>query len=250
MVYICIPAHNEERTIGVLLWKIRRVMVDFGRDFEILVLNDASTDETGQLLDEYRRVVPLHVLTERTRIGYSAATEKLLRESVKRAAYPKRDAAITLQADFSEDPAGMVPLIKSLEGGADIVAGVLGTDREAQPRSARLTRWLARILLRGTLRTSPVSDPLNGFRAYRVIVLKKAFRAAEGSEFLRGDGWAANLEILGRLVPHARRVEDAVLEESPDRRVRQSRFKALKTLRSLRSVRNRVRFAPEGGPVA
>ena len=121
---------------------------------------------------------------------------------------------------------------------------------KAQPRSARLTRWLARILLRGTLRTSPVSDPLNGFRAYRVIVLKKAFRAAEGSEFLRGDGWAANLEILGRLVPHARRVEDAVLEESPDRRVRQSRFKALKTLRSLRSVRNRVRFAPEGGPVA
>jgi len=35
VIYICIPAHNEKRTIGVLLWKIRNVMAEIGRDFEI-----------------------------------------------------------------------------------------------------------------------------------------------------------------------------------------------------------------------
>ena len=43
MIYICIPAYNEADTVGVLLWKIRRVMENFPRDYELLVLDDAST---------------------------------------------------------------------------------------------------------------------------------------------------------------------------------------------------------------
>ena len=44
MIYVCIPAHNEASTIGVLLWKIRKVMLEFGREYEVLILDDASTD--------------------------------------------------------------------------------------------------------------------------------------------------------------------------------------------------------------
>ena len=36
MIYICISARNEERTAGVLLWKIRRVMSEFKRDYEAM----------------------------------------------------------------------------------------------------------------------------------------------------------------------------------------------------------------------
>ena len=46
MIYITIPVHDEESTVGVLLWKIRNVMGEFGRDYEILVCDDASTDGT------------------------------------------------------------------------------------------------------------------------------------------------------------------------------------------------------------
>ncbi|NIQ55975.1 MAG: glycosyltransferase, partial [Gammaproteobacteria bacterium] len=46
MIYISIPAHNEERTAGVVLWKVRQVMSEFGRDYEVLFLDDASTDRT------------------------------------------------------------------------------------------------------------------------------------------------------------------------------------------------------------
>ncbi|MXY29616.1 MAG: glycosyltransferase, partial [Gammaproteobacteria bacterium] len=73
LVYICIPARNEENTIGVLLWKIRQVMAGFGRDYEILVLDDGSSDDTRSLLSSYRRVVPLVILYGKKRLGYAGA---------------------------------------------------------------------------------------------------------------------------------------------------------------------------------
>ncbi len=247
MVYICIPARNEESTIGVLLWKIRRVMADFGRDYEILVLDDGSTDDTRALLSSYRRVVPLRVLNGKQQLGYSGATEELLREAVSRAEYPKRDVAVTLQADFSDDPAGVVPLMKTIEGGADIVSAAFEEEPPGLTRAARVTRWLARNWLRGTLSSAPVSEPLGGFRAYRIVVLKKMFAEAGEGRLALGEGWAGNLELLQRALPHARSVAEAIVEEPRNRRVRRSRFRAWRTLRGLRRARARVSFAGAEG---
>ena len=47
LIYVCIPVHDEARTVGVLLWKIRNVMRELARDYELLVLDDASADDTA-----------------------------------------------------------------------------------------------------------------------------------------------------------------------------------------------------------
>jgi len=86
-----------------------------------------------------------------------------------------------------------------------------------------------------------VSDPLSGLRAYRVIVLKKALRdIPEDSPVVRSDGWAANLELLRLLAPHARRMAEAPLEMRYDLQVRPSRFRAVRTVLSLARVRRGV----------
>jgi len=240
VIYICIPAHDEARTIGVLLWKIRKVMAEFQRDYRIFALDDASTDGTGETLDRYTRSLPLRVFHEKTRLGYPGALERLIREAVKDAAYPKRDVVVTLQADFTESPEHLIPLIKTLEGGADIVAGCVQVDRADYPRSMRWTRRAASLLMAGTFRRSPVSDPVCGFRAYRVIVLKKALRAAGDEKLVSADGWAANLELLGVVAPHARRIEETPLDVRFDLRARESRFKPVHTFRSLYRVGGRT----------
>ncbi|NIQ52030.1 MAG: hypothetical protein GWM92_00855, partial [Gemmatimonadetes bacterium] len=54
----------------------------------------------------------------------------------------------------------------------------------------RLVRWAAGKFLGSLMGGSPVSDPLSGLRAYRVIVLKKAFRELEeGETLVHADGW-------------------------------------------------------------
>ncbi|MDZ7780930.1 MAG: glycosyltransferase family 2 protein [Gemmatimonadota bacterium] len=234
MIYVCIPVHNEASTVGVLLWKIRRVLGEFGRDYKIIVHDDASEDDTGEVLQRYRRAVPLTVLRSEERLGYGRAVERLLRHVASVAPYPKRDCAVVMQGDFTENPEDVVDLVKVFEGGADIVAGREDGSLRSAPDGVRWTRRLAGFFLRGLVRSSPVSDPFAGMRAYRVIVLKKAFRDLSDDAFLlRSDGWAANVELLGQLAPHARRVDEAPLTFRYDLRRRPSRFNPFRTFLGL-----------------
>ena len=251
MIYVCIPAHNEASTIGVLLWKVRRVLGEFDRDYRLVVHDDASTDDTQAVLERYRRTVPLTVLESNEQIGYSASVEKLLRHVVEEAPYPKRDCAVVLQGDFTEDPEDVVGLVRVLEGGADIVAGAMEQGDRALPRGVRVVRMLSRALLRGVVARAPVSDPLSGLRAYRVIVLKKALRDRPVEQpLLESQGWASNVELLGRLAPHARRIAESPLGLRYDLQQRESRFKPWRTFMDLARLRGSTLWSSLGTETA
>ena len=240
MIYVCIPVHNESPTIGVLLWKIRNTFGEFSRDYRILVYDDASTDDTQAVLTRYQQVLPLTVLGSQDRVGYGRSMEKLLRHVVDTASYPKRDCAVILQGDFTENPHDVISLVKILEGGADIVAGVTDMNGHRMPLGVKIVRSISRWLLSTVFRGAPVSDPLNGMRAYRVIVLKKALRDGPGDEpLVRTEGWAANVELLSRLAPFARRIAEVPSEVRHDLRQRGSRFRPLSTLMALMKLRGR-----------
>ncbi len=186
------------------------------------------------MLQRYRRSLPLTILRSEKRIGYGRSVEELLRHVVAEAPYPKRDCAVIMQGDFTESPTDIVSLVKVLEGGADIVAGALSEDGPPVTRGMQAVRWAALNFLGRSVGGAPVSDPLSGLRAYRVIVLKKAFREqAENDVLIRSDGWAANVELLSRLAPYARRIGEAPLELRYDLQARPSRFRPVKTLLSL-----------------
>ena len=234
MIYVCIPTHNEAATVGVLLWKIRNVLGEFGRDYCLVVHDDASSDETAEVLQRYRRSLPLTVLRSQERIGYGRSVEVLLRHTCDEAPYPKRDCAVVLQADFTERPDDVVTAVKILEGGVDIVAGSLEDEDINRVTAVRLARWASRTFLPRIFRNAPVSDPLAGLRVYRVIVLKKAFRdSSDQNPLISSEGWAANVELLGRLLPHARRVAEVPMRLRYDLRTRPSRFRPWGTFLEL-----------------
>ena len=245
MIHICIPCRDEDRTIGVLLWKIRDVMQDLGRDYRILVLDDGSRDGTAALLEKYKWVLPLTVLSSKRPVGYGHAIETLLREASGRTQYPKRDAIVTMQGDFTDHPDHLCELIKTFEGGADIVAGEPGTEPAKPPRAVRFARWLGGIALGRTPAGAPVGDPLHGFRAYRVVVVRKALRVAGNRRLLTTDGWAANAELMRLLTPFARRVAEVPLGLRYDIRWRRTRVRVLPTVREILRLRKVAPLEPD-----
>ncbi len=223
MIYVCVPVHNEARTAGLVLWKVRQVFTAFAREYHILACDDGSTDGTGEILASYGRVLPLTLVTHKDRQGYARSLEELLRQALQRTDRPKRDCAITLHADFVHAPETMEEMVKRLESGADLVVGEV--ERSLGTRSWG-ERWVRRFAPR-LLPVSGIRDSVSGFTALRLIVLRQATQRAGSNAtapLLTTDGWCANAELLARLTPHARRIETVPTSARYDLQQRPSRL--------------------------
>ncbi|MFN2637057.1 MAG: glycosyltransferase family 2 protein [Gemmatimonadaceae bacterium] len=249
MIYICIPTFNEAQTVGVLLWRIRRVFQDYSREYEIIVYDDASTDGTGETLQPYAEVIPLTLLRGEGRRGFGFALDKLCREVSRRTRYARRDALIVMQADFTDQPEHIPELVKRFEGGADIVAA--SQQLSEAPAPVRRLRRLANFVRRAGLPTTGPADPFTTYRLYRISVIRELLKSLGDKPLVTSNGWAANMELLLKATRFARRVETVDLAPRYDVRTRETRVRpvadAFNLFRFSRRARNLV--APSGGAV-
>lgn len=224
MLYICIPAYNEAQTVGVLLWRIRKVFQEYSREYEVLVYDDGSTDSTQETLAPYRDVMPLTVLGGREHLGYDRALDALARAVSQRTRYPRRDAMITMQADFTDQPEHLPELVKRFEGGADLIVAERTTS-PAHPQPIRRLRWIAGWAMRASGAVPGVADPFGALRLYRIALIRDLIKESGDAPIVRGQGWAANLDLLRRAAPLARRLETVPLEPRYDVRARETRIR-------------------------
>ena len=249
MIYICIPSYNEGQTVGVLLWRIRRVFQDYSREYEIIVYDDGSTDGTRETLQPYAEVIPLTLMRGDERHGYAYALDKLVREVSRRTRYARRDALILMQADFTDQPEHIPELVKRFEGGADIVAA--RQEMTEAPVAVRRLHRFANWIVRTGLPKTEAADPFATFRLYRISVLRELLKSLGDKPVVASTGWAANLELLLKARPFARRVENVDLAPRYDVRTRASRVRPVVDAMNLFRFSRKARtLAPSAGGAA
>jgi hypothetical protein len=240
MIYVCIPSFDEGPTIGLLLWKIRKVFEEFPREYQLLVADDGSTDQSAEILEPYTKVLPLTVIRHAVRQGYARSVEELLNLALARSDRPKRDSAIVMHADFSHGPHFLPDFVRRLDSGADMVVGEATLSGEPS-RGRRMVRRWAPMLLRRAVRVPGVTDTVSGFVAFRLMTLKNAMRHP-GAALLTTEGWAANAELIGRAAQHARRIETVPIIERHDLRPRESRIQPWETARQIWKAGGSIRI--------
>lgn len=238
MIYVCIPSHDEAPTVGLVLWKVRKVFAEFGREYQFLVADDGSTDGTAARLEPYAKVLPLTVLRHPERRGVEPSLEALLRLALERSDRPKRDCAVVMHADFAHGPEYLPDLIKRIESGADLVVAEARLEGEPSLAGRLLRRWAPALVRRAV---PQVGDLASGFLAVRLAVLKQALPGS--GPLVTTTGWAGHAELIARLAARARRVETVPVVERHDLRPRPTRADAWREARGLWSARRAIRLA-------
>lgn len=117
-ISIVIPAYNEAESLPNLLQKIEHNMSSLKRVWEVIVVDDGSSDQTLSVLKSLRKQYPsLKIISFRKNYGKSAA----LSAGFKMA---KGEIVITMDADLQDDPEEIPTLISKLEvENLDLVSG-------------------------------------------------------------------------------------------------------------------------------
>ncbi|MER5933568.1 glycosyltransferase family 2 protein [Streptomyces sp. NPDC002054] len=141
---VVVPIFNEEEVLPVLAERLRPVLDACGEPYEVLAVDDGSTDRTPPLLEDLHTVWPeLRIVTLRRNSGHQAALTAGLHRA--RGAH-----VISMDADL-QDPPEVIPDMLALAraDGLDIVHGVRidrSTDTGFKRRTASAYYWLMRRL--------------------------------------------------------------------------------------------------------
>ena len=164
-VSVVIPAFNEEESIAACVDEIRAVMDGLGEPYEVIVVDDGSTDGTfGILRKKKKDMHRLVILRFDANHGQTAAFDAGFRAA-------RGKAIVTLDADLQNDPADIPRLLELLDRW-DVVCGYRQKRHDSPVRraSSRIANWVRNKLTHESIRD--VGCSLRAFKAECVGGLK------------------------------------------------------------------------------
>lgn len=204
---------NEEENIPHLIHQLSDTLRSWGRPYEIIIVDDGSTDRTFELLRGYAaNDTGLKVIKFRRNFGQSAA----MGAGFDAAQY---DVVVTMDGDLQNDPKDIPALVTRLEEGYDIVSG-WRKNRKDKLLLRKVPSMIANRLIRKTTQVA-LHDTGCSLKAYRADVLKRIKLYGE----------------FHRFIPALCRIEGARITEMVvnhrERRFGQSKYNITRTFRVI-----------------
>ena len=163
MISVVVPLLNEEHSLETLYHEIANALEPLDHGFEVIFVDDGSTDGSLSVLsrmhDELPNVVVIHL---RRNFGKAAALQAGFLEA-------KGDLVITIDADLQDDPAEIPKLLAKLDEGFDLVSGwkTRRNDPFLRRVFSRIFNWST-----GVISGVRLHDVNCGLKAYRAEVLQ------------------------------------------------------------------------------
>jgi glycosyltransferase involved in cell wall biosynthesis len=163
MISVVVPLLNEEHSLEPLYDEIANALEPLDQEFEVVFVDDGSTDGSlavlSRLHDELPNVVVVHL---RRNFGKAAALQAGFLEA-------KGDFIVTIDADLQDDPAEIPKMLAKLDEGFDLVSGWKAHRNDPFLRTlfSRVFNWMT-----GAVSGIHLHDVNCGLKAYRAEVLQ------------------------------------------------------------------------------
>ena len=196
-VSIVVPLYNEEESVALLYQRITEAVSGMGRAYEILFVDDGSTDGTLEIAAGLvARDCRLKVIEFRGNYGQTPA----MAAGIDRA---RGRFIVTMDGDLQNDPADIPVMLAELTDSYDLVVG-WRRNRQDKLLTRKVPSWIANRLI-GKVTGVPIKDNGCSLKVYRASVIKQVPLYSEMHRFIPAMASIAGARI--REVPvrhHAR----------------------------------------------
>jgi len=174
---VVIPIRNEAPALAELHRELTETLTAWGRTYEIVIVDDGSTDESFAILAKLQAADPTHlrVIRFRRNFGQTAAFAAGF-------AHARGRLIATSDGDLQNDPRDIPAMIRQLEGGFDIVCG-WRQDRKDALISRRMPSTLANALI-STVTGVHLHDYGCSLKVFRAEIVKDMKLYGEMHRFL------------------------------------------------------------------
>jgi len=198
MIYVVLPAYNEEDALEPLAEKIDQAMRALGAEYQIVVGDDGSQDRTPEILRALVQRYPMHVITHRRNRGLG----ETIRDCFEYVADTgtRRDILVRMDCDDTHEPRYIAAMVDKLRAGCEVVIAsryAPGGDQIGVDLYRRTISRCANLLMKACFPIPDVWEYTSGYRAYRVSFLQDAI-AIYGNRFidLKGMGFTGTVEKI------------------------------------------------------
>lgn len=232
MIWVFLPAYNEEQALPLVARKFRDVFAQGGSPYRIVVLDDGSTDRTADVALELSRELPLTLIRHPKNMGLGPTMDDGLDYVAKESA--DSDIIVTLDCDDTHEPSYTPVAIERLKQGADVVIlsrySEGGGEEGLSPLKSLLSRG-AGLFLKLFFPIRGVREYSCGYRVMTAAILKKAKRRF-GARFvhLKDLGFVATPEILIKMKMIGARIAEVPFRLRYDRKPTPSKNRPLRTI--------------------
>ena len=193
-ISVVVPMRNESPNVRDLYEEVTRALTAFGRPYEILAIDDGSTDDTFRVLAGLQASDPrLRVIRFRRNFGQTAAFAAGFARA--RGRY-----IVTLDGDLQNNPADIPAMVKRIDDGADIVAG-WRKDRKDAFINRRLPSMIANTIISSTTGVK-LHDYGCSLKVFRAEIVKGMRLYGEMHRFLPAIASEQGVEIVEHVVDH------------------------------------------------
>ena len=137
---IIIPIYNEEESISVLYQELNQVLSNLSFEYEIIAIDDGSTDNTNTIIKEIaQKDENFKTITFKRNFGQTAAMSAGIDAS-------QGEIIITMDADLQNDPTDIPKFMEKIEKGFDVVSG-WRVNRQDKLITRKIPSWIANYII-------------------------------------------------------------------------------------------------------